>query len=233
MKRRLLVLMLLGSFLFTTTAFAEVSEAQKAYYDDLADKIQSKWDVPKIEHQYLVTEIKFSLDEAGNITKTDLFQKSGQFLLDSSAMTALIAAVPFPKLPEGLKQEPYSALFSITKNGDAKVGVSNNVIGPNMSDYIRNLQKRIKQNWNRGQSAWGTTRLLFKIARDGTLLKVEINKSCGSKEADNAALDAVLKAAPFPPLPEDFKNDSVDILFSFNVSSDAKQVQKWLDTLPK
>lgn len=47
----------------------------------------------------------------------------------------------------------------------------------------------------------GTAKLRFAVAADGELLSAEIAESSGSGLLDRAALDAVRRAAPFPPPP--------------------------------
>ncbi|MEI8129759.1 MAG: energy transducer TonB, partial [bacterium] len=83
--------------------------------------------------------------------------------------------------------------------------------------YMRELQRRIKMNWEppKGNESKRVV-LLFKIARDGRLLSVRVFKSSGLPNADKAALSAVELTAPFKPLPADFKGSSIDIQFTFD-----------------
>jgi protein TonB len=41
----------------------------------------------------------------------------------------------------------------------------------------------------------------FTLARNGSLLSVELTKSCGHSMLDDAAVATVKRAAPFPPFP--------------------------------
>lgn len=88
---------------------------------------------------------------------------------------------------------------------------------PDFGPYMRELQRRIKLNWDppKGNES-KTVVLLFKIARDGRLLSCRVNKSSGLPSADQAALKAVELTAPFRPLPADFKGQSIDIQFTFD-----------------
>lgn len=83
--------------------------------------------------------------------------------------------------------------------------------------YMDDLQKDIKRNWNppRGDESKRVV-LLFKLDKQGTLLSVKVVQSSGSKSADEAAISAVEKSAPFKPLPIDFTGDNVDIQFTFD-----------------
>ena len=88
---------------------------------------------------------------------------------------------------------------------------------PDFGPYMRELQRRIKLNWDppKGNESKRVV-LLFKIAKDGRLLSCRVNKSSGLPSADQAALKAVELTAPFRPLPADFKGQSIDIQFTFD-----------------
>ena len=88
---------------------------------------------------------------------------------------------------------------------------------PDFGPYMRELQRRIKLNWDppKGNES-KTVVLLFKIAKDGRLLSCKIHRSSGLPNADQAALKAVELTAPFRPLPADFKGQSIDIQFTFD-----------------
>lgn len=88
---------------------------------------------------------------------------------------------------------------------------------PDFGPYMRELQRRIKMNWDppKGNESKRVV-LLFKIAKDGRLLSVRVFKSSGIPNSDRAALNAVELTAPFRPLPADFKGGSIDIQFTFD-----------------
>ena len=88
---------------------------------------------------------------------------------------------------------------------------------PDFGPYMRELQRRIKMAWDppKGNESKRVV-LLFKIAKDGRLLSCRVLKSSGAPNADKAALNAVHLAAPFRPLPAEYKNSSVDIQFTFD-----------------
>lgn len=88
---------------------------------------------------------------------------------------------------------------------------------PDFGPYMRELQRRIKMNWDppKGNESKRVV-LLFKIAKDGRLLSCSVYKSSGLKNADDAALNAVKLTAPFKPLPAEYKGQSIDIQFTFD-----------------
>lgn len=88
---------------------------------------------------------------------------------------------------------------------------------PDFGPYMRELQRRIKMNWDppKGNESKRVV-LLFKIAKDGRLLSCSVLKSSGLQSADKAALNAVHLAAPFRPLPPEYKGANIDIQFTFD-----------------
>lgn len=70
-------------------------------------------------------------------------------------------------------------------------------------DYLRMVWSRIMRFRPERVPFAGTTRLRFTLVADGALLTVDIAESSGSGLLDRAALDAVRRAAPFPPPPAD------------------------------
>ncbi len=88
---------------------------------------------------------------------------------------------------------------------------------PDFGPYMRELQRRIKMNWDppKGDQSKRVV-LMFKIAKDGRLLSCSVHKSSGLPNADKAAIQAVQLTAPFKPLPPDFKGPNIDIQFTFD-----------------
>lgn len=88
---------------------------------------------------------------------------------------------------------------------------------PNWGPYMRDLERRIKQNWNppKGDASKRVV-VLFRIGRDGRLLSIKIGRSSGSVSNDDAAKAAIELTAPFKPLPPEFKGNSIDIEFTFD-----------------
>ena len=88
---------------------------------------------------------------------------------------------------------------------------------PNFAPYMRELQSRIKYNWDppKGNESKRVV-LLFRIAKNGQLLSNKVSKSSGLPAADRAALNAVEVTAPFRPLPAEFKGQYIDIQFTFD-----------------
>lgn len=88
---------------------------------------------------------------------------------------------------------------------------------PDFKPYIRAVERSIKTNWDppKGNPS-NIVVVLFKIGKDGRLLSKHIYKPSGFANYDKAALKAVKLSAPFKPLPKEFKENSVDIMFTFD-----------------
>ncbi|HEU4707939.1 MAG TPA: energy transducer TonB, partial [Methylophilaceae bacterium] len=55
---------------------------------------------------------------------------------------------------------------------------------------------------------YGRLRLTVSIKADGSIEKIEIDKSSGFKVLDNAARRIVELAAPYAPFPDDIRKDT-------------------------
>jgi TonB family protein len=92
-------------------------------------------------------------------------------------------------------------------------------IGP-LSGYLGLLRDKVAANWQAppGDGRTGVVRavVFFEIRRaGGDPERVEIQVSSGIPLFDRMALSAVLSAAPLQPLPSVWREDAVDIRFTF------------------
>jgi len=58
----------------------------------------------------------------------------------------------------------------------------------------------------------GTVMISFVLARDGTVLQAQIERSSGFPLLDQAALDMMHNASPVPPLPPSFTGDEAHLV---------------------
>ena len=79
---------------------------------------------------------------------------------------------------------------------------------PEIREYYLSLLEKVNQTWwveNREQSGWAAGAVInVVIARDGTLLNLELVKSSGNPARDQAIVQALRKSSPFLPLPDDY-----------------------------
>ncbi|HEX9881292.1 MAG TPA: energy transducer TonB [Hyphomicrobium sp.] len=57
----------------------------------------------------------------------------------------------------------------------------------------------------------GTVLVKFTVGPSGQLLSRQVEKSSGSKLLDDAAMNAVERAAPFPPMPKEFAGEPMEM----------------------
>jgi protein TonB len=86
--------------------------------------------------------------------------------------------------------------------------------------YLRLVQKKVGESWSPPSLSFmenGAEEVVvrFVIGRRGAVSSVRVEKSSGSEYYDQAALRAVYRSSPLPPLPEGFEEESLTVHFSF------------------
>lgn len=81
------------------------------------------------------------------------------------------------------------------------------------SYYLDRVRAQISRQWLRPPVGGEIEQALvhFRIQRDGALTELRLVQKSGSERFDQAALLAVKAAAPLPPLPKGYKEDSLGI----------------------
>ena len=86
--------------------------------------------------------------------------------------------------------------------------------------YLLAIQNKITERWQ-GRALDGRQPVAtFQIDRNGRISSLAISKTSGNPYYDQAAMRAVLEAAPFPPLPQDFPGSFLRVHLGFNFSPD-------------
>ena len=101
-------------------------------------------------------------------------------------------------------------------------GIIGNGEGPG-DDYLERVRRWINKYKKYPDAAikqkqQGGPVLTIWLRRDGTVLRVEIDKSSGFPLLDEAALKAVHDASPVPPFPESYTNNEAEIDLPFKFS---------------
>lgn len=83
--------------------------------------------------------------------------------------------------------------------------------------YLRVIQNRIASQWQWPSRA-GTRKTVayFRIQRDGTVTSIRIDDSSADYLYDQAALRAIHRALPMPPLPDGFDEEYLGVYFEFS-----------------
>lgn len=85
--------------------------------------------------------------------------------------------------------------------------------------YLNAVRERVREKWTVpeifSKNFKLTTIVAVRINRDGTLSMTRVEEASGNPRYDETVLRAVAKAAPLPPLPEDYKGDYMELGFRF------------------
>ena len=85
----------------------------------------------------------------------------------------------------------------------------------NYSYYIAQMLASIGSNWFKPTDQAVSPVVFFRIARDGSISDVRVEKSSGLPFVDRAAQRSVLASSPLPPLPADFHESSLGVHLKF------------------
>ena len=87
--------------------------------------------------------------------------------------------------------------------------------------YLQNMENKISGQWTPPGLALqeeGVGAIIrFNVTKEGRIEAIEVEKSSGNNQFDQAAMRAVYAAAPLPPLPEGLNEDRLNVHFSFTL----------------
>ncbi len=88
------------------------------------------------------------------------------------------------------------------------------------ASYMKHIKDKVQNVWIYPQDArengiQGRLLVYFSISKDGSLCRLSLVRSSGSKILDDAAMQAIKDAAPFPKLPDRFHLDRLNIYATF------------------
>lgn len=124
-------------------------------------------------------------------------------------------------------EQPGARLSLGTPGGDdfapaplEDVAVALDTADPVYRPYLLGVKRRIWECWNApafvaGRSARGTLIVEFTLARSGRLAASGVCNPSGVPALDRAALEAVARAEPFPPLPATIAGDKLRVRARF------------------
>jgi len=90
--------------------------------------------------------------------------------------------------------------------------------------YLSVIQGKVGSNWRQPSARLLaddslTALVSFRIRRDGTIEAVTVRRSSGRSTVDQSAVKAVRDSAPFPPLPNDYLENHLDVTIEFSVTA--------------
>ncbi|MEH2044795.1 MAG: TonB family protein [Nostoc sp.] len=112
-----------------------------------------------------------------------------------------------------------AALPNSNRDNQATSGIDASSQDIDMTSYLNQLQQQVKQQWlpEVSQSSRRTV-LNFTINRSGQLSNLQLAQTSGFSVTDQAALNAIQRAAPFAPLPTGYTSNQLPIQFTFDIN---------------
>jgi TonB family protein len=126
--------------------------------------------------------------------------------------------LPAPKAKPAPKKKHLVGTLGASSQARASLGIDAAVFP--FPYYLRAVEQKIASYWEpvvHGIGPGETRHVVvaFRIRRDGSIVKPFIEKSSGLSYFDQSALRAVVRAAPLPPLPEGFPEETLGVHFGF------------------
>lgn len=181
--------------------------APKHYYIDFIghSKIETVQNPDNTNKEKSISDIKHNSSikkKEENFDKDDFFQDSTPLKPSLATLTPQI----FNQKQTQSKGEENTAFNGINTDSDFPYPW-----------YITQLREMLWEAWIKRMPTSNTLKCIikFKITRNGDIMKAEIEKSSGNRLFDNAAFSAVESIENFPPLPDDFFEDSLTIHVEF------------------
>jgi TonB family protein len=201
------------SYLYATHSTVKKDDPDfVGYMADLQRRIKMNWSPPKANTSSRAVVI-FKLNGKGELLKLQLDKSSGLTIADIHALRAVEMAAPFPPLPEGAAPTvdiQFTFDYNVWNGGgihsskkELKV-LNAEPAYPyaSLASYMNDLESRIKKTWGppAGHES-AIVSVLFRVNANGEVSDLKLYRSSGHATADEAALQAIQRAAPFaiPP----------------------------------
>lgn len=161
----------------------------------------------------------FTVDEHGTITKVAANPNSKGNAAEQERFKEFISG--HPELPPPPASIAPLKLIASQDTKDKIIVSRLSIRNPKIdySAYMADVQRQVRRSWSPPRGFSGKRVIvIFRIDHDGRIIEKTIKQSSGLPAADAAALAALDKAAPFPPLPKGGEPDvAVSFTFDYNV----------------
>ena len=208
----------------------EVHPAQWNAYLKMADtRIKNNWNPSKIDNSKMISA-KFTVEKNGEITNIRFTRLSGIKELDNAALDAIKKASPLEPLPKEFTGKNVDIDYFFVKhnivsktNKNMRYYTYEDLHNIHTEKYREEVYKKIvAETWEPVSFAidpYTKNNVVAKVTinKKGELVKYEITHSKG-KKADEAAINAIKKAAPFGEFPPEIKAETDTFTINFNYS---------------
>ena len=125
-------------------------------------------------------------------------------------------------LKDGGKEDLSQKKIDVLSRIKQPTSVNREIIELKLKSYYLNISERIREKWVLPVEIIGEKKdysaiIGIKIDRNGKMLGTELEESSGNRVFDDSVLKAIEKSAPFPPLPQEFEENIMEIGFRFKI----------------
>ncbi|MBY0547389.1 MAG: TonB family protein [Candidatus Obscuribacterales bacterium] len=195
------------------------------YVTKLQSRVLETWKPKPVEKVEFV-EVRFKLDRNGNVVGLRPNDSKGFATNTESAIKAITQSAPFEPV---VIQEPSDVYVSLifqkmpppkTQGEYKPIPPEQPQFDPLFATYIEMAQYKVRGAWHPVNGARSREAVVgFTVLPDGRVTHVRIAKSAGAADVDKAAIDAVLKSAPFGTFPKGDRQ-SLQLHFTFEDRAD-------------
>ena len=126
--------------------------------------------------------------------------------------------IPFEKMTEKEKENTIKKIIEADQKSEETISLD--TVDKRYVSYTGVIKKRLAAVWGypreaKEKSMEGKSQALFSLTRDGHLTGVEITGPSGFEILDQEGLDAIKRAAPFPPFPDSITVERLNIKVTF------------------
>jgi len=194
-----------GSDLFVVEQGIAVEGVAK--FGEAEERIETV-DVPPVQPVEQPKEVKEIEPELNNVVTATEAEHEAQVVKEDPKPVEDKPIVPVPVQ----EQAPQVATLLEQSSGQAKEGGDTT----QRRAYLGTLSKSIERaKVNPRSRLAGTVMVRFTVGPDGNLISRMIEKSSGSQVLDDAAVAALDRAAPFPPMPQNVAQGPIEVSVPF------------------
>jgi protein TonB len=104
--------------------------------------------------------------------------------------------------------------------GTSSVTMQDSAFGARFAYYVQQINQKVASQWYTGmldpQAAGHRACITFQVERDGSLTHIQIAQRSGDNTLDQTALSAVQHVDTFPPLPEQYTGNHINVTYYFD-----------------
>jgi TonB family protein len=137
--------------------------------------------------------------------------------------------IPFDKMTEREKENTIKKIIEADKKSEETISLD--TVDKRYVSYTAVLKKRLAACWGypkeaKEKSIEGKAHAIFSLTRDGHLTGVEVTGTSGYEILDQEGLDAIKRAAPFPPFPDSITVErlNINVTFEYRISAEKKNL---------